>query len=192
MLVRSPLEPAPSDLNQIVGDVIELMRGRAVSLDVTLRWTPATDLPTLMFDPDGLHRAILNVVTNAIDACDTAEAGTVEVTTHYVAAERIARVIVSDNGSGIAPGDIEKIFAIFVSRKGGRGTGLGLPVSQKIFKEHGGRILVTSQPGQGSRFTLELPAVFPTQPEPSGATLAANESDPPRDVSEPTQQGNRV
>lgn len=188
---RDP-EPAPSDLNQIVGDVIELMRGRAVSLDVTLRWTPATDLPTLMFDPDGLHRAILNVVTNAIDACDTAEAGTVEVTTHYVAAERIARVIVSDNGSGIAPGDIEKIFAIFVSRKGGRGTGLGLPVSQKIFKEHGGRILVTSQPGQGSRFTLELPAVFPTQPEPSGATLAANESDPPRDVSEPTQQGNRV
>ena len=142
-----------------------------------------------MFDPDGLHRAILNVVTNAIDACDAVEAGAVEVTTQYAADERIARVIVSDNGSGIAPGDIEKIFAIFVSRKGGRGTGLGLPVSQKILKEHGGRILVTSQPGQGSRFTLELPAVAP--PEPTAPTLAAGTADPPGDVAEPTEHGSQ-
>ena len=50
---------------------------------------------------------------------------------------------------------------MFVSRKGGRGTGLGLPVSQKILQEHGGRIRVDSQPGEGSRFTLEFPATMP-------------------------------
>jgi signal transduction histidine kinase len=62
---------------------------------------------------------------------------------------------------GIAAEDLDKIFTIFVSGKGGRGTGLGLPVSQKILKEHGGRIEVASTLGSGSRFTLELPAVLP-------------------------------
>jgi light-regulated signal transduction histidine kinase (bacteriophytochrome) len=57
---------------------------------------------------------------------------------------------------------------VFVSRKGGRGTGLGLPVSQKILEEHGGRIRVESKLGEGSRFTIEFPA---TLPEPVGATL---------------------
>ena len=57
---------------------------------------------------------------------------------------------------GITPDDLEAIFNIFISRKGGRGTGLGLPVSRKIMEEHGGQILVDSQPGEGSTFTLEL------------------------------------
>ena len=61
---------------------------------------------------------------------------------------------------------MEKIFTIFVSQKGNRGTGLGLPVSQKILKEHGGRIRVESQAGVGSRFILELPAVAPDSQRP--------------------------
>jgi signal transduction histidine kinase len=65
---------------------------------------------------------------------------------------------VTDNGSGIAPEDLDQIFTLFVSRKGGRGTGLGLPVSSKILQEHGGRIRVESQPGKGSCFTLEFPS----------------------------------
>jgi signal transduction histidine kinase len=79
----------------------------------------------------------------------------------------MARVEVVDNGSGIEKDDLEKIFAVFVSRKGGRGTGLGLPVSQKILEEHGGRIRVESQVEHGSRFTLEFPA---NAPPPTGNT----------------------
>ncbi|MGD9636755.1 MAG: ATP-binding protein, partial [Pirellulales bacterium] len=75
--------------------------------------------------------------------------------------ERMARVRVVDTGSGIEKEDLERIFGVFVSRKGGRGTGLGLPVSQKILHEHGGRIRVESQPDQGSTFTLEFPATSP-------------------------------
>ena len=90
-----------------------------------------------------------------------ANKGRVEVSTQYSQRERMARVAVVDNGSGIEPDDLEKIFAVFVSRKGGRGTGLGLPVSQKILEEHGGRIRVESKLGEGSRFTLEFPAVSP-------------------------------
>jgi two-component system, NtrC family, sensor kinase len=75
-----------------------------------------------------------------------------------------------DNGIGIEADDLEKIFAVFVSRKGGRGTGLGLPVSQKILEEHGGRIRVESTLGEGSRFTLEFPAVML---QPTGNTMPA-------------------
>jgi signal transduction histidine kinase len=118
-------------------------------------------MPTLMFDPESMHRAVLNIVTNAVDACHDRESGRVEVSTQYSNEEKMARVAVVDNGSGIEKDDLEKIFAVFVSRKGGRGTGLGLPVSQKILEEHGGRIRVESKLDEGSRFTLEFPAIIP-------------------------------
>ena len=81
--------------------------------------------------------------------------------TEYVADKSLARVTVEDNGEGIAPDDIHKVFSLFESRKGSRGTGLGLPVSQKILREHGGEIRVESIPNVGSKFYLEFPAVSP-------------------------------
>jgi signal transduction histidine kinase len=157
---REPV-PEPSDLNAITGDVVELMQSRAEDEGIELVFQPTATMPTLMFDPEAMHRAILNIVTNAVDACHERENGRVEMATHYSPDERMARVRVCDNGSGIEKDDLEKIFTVFVSHKGGRGTGLGLPVSQKILQEHGGRIRVESQPGQGSRFTLEFPATMP-------------------------------
>jgi signal transduction histidine kinase len=157
---REPV-PEPANLNELTSDVVELVKSRATEEHVDLVWLPAPTMPTLMFDPESMHRAILNIITNAIDACHDREQGRVEVSTQYSHAERMARVEVVDNGSGIDSEDLEKIFAVFVSRKGGRGTGLGLPVSQKILQEHGGRIRVESQVGKGSRFTLEFPASAP-------------------------------
>jgi two-component system NtrC family sensor kinase len=151
----------PSNLNEVTADVVELMKARAEEERVALDWLPAPTMPTLMFDPESMHRAILNVVTNAIDACHDRDDGRVEISTQYSHDEKMARVQVVDNGSGIEKDDLEKIFGVFVSRKGGRGTGLGLPVSQKILQEHGGRIRVESQIDHGSRFTLEFPATSP-------------------------------
>jgi signal transduction histidine kinase len=162
---REP-ELMAADLNQVAADVVELMQSRARERGVELNFAPAADMPSLTFDPEGLHRAVLNVVTNAIDACDKentgqeGSAGRVNVWTEFQAASGLARIIVEDNGDGIEPEDLEAIFSLFVSRKGSRGTGLGLPVSEKIMKEHGGRIVVESQLGKGSRFMLELPAVY--------------------------------
>jgi signal transduction histidine kinase len=156
---REP-EPRPSQLNEVAADVVDLMASRAQELNVQLDWKPDAAMPLLMFDPDGLHRALLNVVTNAIDACEENPQGRVEVASLYAADERIASVTVTDNGAGISPDDLEAIFNVFVSRKGGRGTGLGLPVSRKILTEHGGQIRVESTAGQGSRFCLELPAIL--------------------------------
>jgi signal transduction histidine kinase len=151
----------PANLNELTKEIVELMKTRASEDNVDLIWLPAPTMPTLMFDPESMHRAILNVVTNAIDACHERDGGRVEVSTQFSQSERMARVQVVDNGSGIEAEDLEKIFAAFVSRKGGRGTGLGLPVSQKILQEHGGRIRVESHVGEGSRFTLEFPATSP-------------------------------
>ena len=80
-----------------------------------------------------------------------------KLATSWDEATATARVIIRDNGVGIAEEDLSSIFAVFASTKGARGTGLGLPVSQKIIREHGGRIVVTSKVGQGSEFTIELP-----------------------------------
>ena len=154
---REP-EPRAANLNEITSEVVELMTSRAQELSVELLWQPASDMPSLMFDPEALHRAILNVVTNAIDACDEAEQGRVTVSTRYDDDAKLAQIVVEDNGGGIAPDDIEAIFTVFVSRKGGRGTGLGLPVTRKILEEHGGQVRVESTVGQGSKFILELPA----------------------------------
>jgi signal transduction histidine kinase len=154
---REPV-PEPSNLNDVTADVIELMKVRSEEQDVELHWEPAATMPILMFDPEAMHRAILNVITNAVDACHECDAGRVNVSTRYDDEEKMAKVRVEDNGSGIEDEDMEKIFSVFVSRKGGRGTGLGLPVSQKILQEHGGRIRVESKPGDGSCFTIEFPA----------------------------------
>jgi signal transduction histidine kinase/pSer/pThr/pTyr-binding forkhead associated (FHA) protein len=159
---REP-EPIASDWNELAADVVELMQARAAEAQVELQFKPADEIPELLFDPELLHRAILNVVTNAIDACEKGESPRVTVSTHYSPETQRVSIVVLDNGEGIAPDDIKRIFSVFESRKGARGTGLGLPVSQKIIREHGGEIHVSSTLGVGSRFTLEIPAVLVTQ-----------------------------
>jgi len=180
---RKP-EPQPSDLNEVVDEVVELMATRADELNVTLDWQAATNMPTLMFDPEGIHRAVLNILTNAIDACDETEDAKVTIQTKYSTENKTAEIVVVDNGDGIDAEEVENIFTVFVSHKGGRGTGLGLPVSQKILKEHGGDILVESQKGQGSTFTLQFPAssVQPdsdcSDSDPSGQPRATESIEP--------------
>lgn len=158
----------PSNLNTVVADVVELMQARAQEVEVELHWHPCESMPELVFDPEGLHRAVLNIVSNAIDAVsDRDTPGRVEVATQYLPEQTLACVIVDDNGAGIPADQMEHLFSPFVSTKKSRGTGLGLPVSQKIMNEHGGRIVVQSEPDRGSRFTLELPTTLrPSEPEP--------------------------
>jgi two-component system NtrC family sensor kinase len=163
-----------ANLNTVMSDVVELMRARAEELKVELRFEPDTSIPMLTFDSEGIHRAALNVLTNALDACDERENGSVAVATKRLADEGLVQVIVNDNGGGIAPENLQEIFNPFFSSKGSRGTGLGLAVSQKILKEHGGRILVESRQGEGSRFVLELPAM-PVEEQKAQASVSSVE-----------------
>jgi two-component system, NtrC family, sensor kinase len=152
-------EPAlePSELNETIEEVVELMVSRAEELGVKLDYQPAKDIPQILIDPEGIHRAVLNIVTNAIDAAEGANEARVVVKTEWDADKSTARISVTDNGVGIDEADVPSIFQIFASTKGSRGTGLGLPVSQKIIREHGGKIVVKSERGRGSTFSIELP-----------------------------------
>jgi len=156
---REP-EMVDADLNDVVRDVLELLQVRAEQAGVTLVDAREPQIPMMHFDPEGLHRAILNVVSNAIDACEEQEQARVELVTEFLADdENLLRIVVRDNGPGIAADQLLRIFNVFVSGKGNRGSGLGLAVIQKILQEHHGEIRVESKPGEGSQFFLELPAV---------------------------------
>lgn len=146
-----------ANIQTTVQDVIELMQARAEECHVDLQYRPDPQTPDGTFDPEGLHRAILNIVTNAIDAVEGADHATVLVECGYNGDEDLLWVAVTDNGSGIPEEQLGRIFNIFESTKGARGTGLGLAVSQKIIREHGGEITIESQLGEGSRFTLTWP-----------------------------------
>jgi len=153
---REP-DPVPSDLVALVADIVETVQQRAAEIGATITWSPPNDIPQLLFDPEALSRAILNVVTNALDAVEDRPNAVVTI---QIACDTVAQrvsVTVSDNGEGMTPETIAEIFNLFVSTKGARGTGLGLTVSRKILREHGGDIRVTSVPGEGSTFVLEFP-----------------------------------
>jgi signal transduction histidine kinase len=117
----------------------------------------AQRVPKSLFDAEGMHRAVLNIVTNAFDVLDGAAAGNVQVLTGYDVEEEQLFVEVIDNGPGIPQEELPRLFNLFESTKGARGTGLGLAVSQKILREHGGDISVESAPGEGTRFRLAWP-----------------------------------
>ena len=173
---REP-EPVPSRLVGVIEEVIETVAQRAAEAGSELVFRPPAVFPELLFDPEGISRAILNVVSNALDAIDERRqeepACEKRVTVSLTAApeEGLCRIVVDDTGSGMDEETAATVFNLFVSTKGSRGTGLGLTVSQKIMQEHGGDITVTSEPGHGSRFILELPMTFPS--EGFGQTLSS-------------------
>jgi signal transduction histidine kinase/pSer/pThr/pTyr-binding forkhead associated (FHA) protein len=154
-----------TDPNEIVRDVHELMENRAKEMGVKLELKLDTSLPAIPIDPEGIHRALLNVVGNALDAVEDRPQPQVTLATRP-ADEGWLRIIVLDNGVGIPPQKQGEIFKPFVSTKGARGTGLGLAVSRKILREHGGDILVQSQVGVGSKFILMLPIKSPLSQDP--------------------------
>ena len=153
----------PADLGAVVDEVVETVRQRAAEAGIAISWERPHDLPRMSFDPEALSRAVLNVVTNALDAVEGRTAPAVTVAADTDADGGLARVTVSDNGPGIPPEALPGIFDLFVSTKGARGTGLGLAVSRKILREHGGDIRATSEPGVGTTFVLE----FPLRPAPA-------------------------
>lgn len=152
---REP-EKATTDLNRICSDIADLMSGKAGEREVKLSLDPGSGLEEIVIDPKGIYRCILNLVSNAIDACETSR-GKVTISTVRNNDRRTAAVSVADNGCGIDKEDQEKLFTVFFSTKGSKGTGLGLAVTKKIIEEHGGTIGVMSETGKGTTFTITLP-----------------------------------
>jgi signal transduction histidine kinase len=111
-------------------------------------------------DPDTIHGSLLNLMSNAVDAClfdeNTAKTWQVRLKTTKEAGN-IIKFEVSDNGAGMDKEVSRQLFTSFFSTKGHRGTGLGLMVTRKLIEEHNGTIEVNSRLGKGTVFTIRLP-----------------------------------
>ena len=147
----------PTDLKELVHDVLDVVRGRAAEAKVSLAFEPPVEFPPVPCDPDGVHRAVLNLVGNALDALDGRDGAAVTLELRKSADGRWAELDVRDNGPGIPAELHAEIFKPFVSTKGNRGTGLGLPVSLKTIEEQDGELLLASEDGKGCCFTVRLP-----------------------------------
>ena len=150
----------PADVNALLSDTLALYDG--LFEGITLQRAFQTGLPFVRVDPDQIQRVVVNLVDNAAAALDgktgrsRTALGVIRVETQHDATNGVARVIISDNGPGIADADREKLFLPYFSTRG-RGSGLGLAIVRRIVVEHGGSIEVTDNTPSGTRFTVELP-----------------------------------
>jgi len=146
--------------NEIAEDVCVLMETKAEENNIEIIRNFDSSIGKVSLDPDTVHRTLLNLVSNAIDACifdsNASKKWQVSITT-ALEDNGIIRLEVSDNGCGMNEDVKKNLFTSFFSTKGGKGTGLGLLVTRKLVGEHGGKINVTSQSGKGSTFVIRLP-----------------------------------
>lgn len=157
--VREP-EYRLCDPNKPAGEVYELMVSKAVENGVSFTFERADGLADAWFDPEGIHRILLNLVGNAIDACTDVSYSKRECGVVLRTMKREGWAVeyqVADNGCGMDEETRKKIFHIFFSTKGSKGTGLGLMLAKKITDEHGGELDLSTERGKGTVFSLRIP-----------------------------------
>ena len=148
------------DANAPVLEVVQLLKSRATAQGIALKAELSDLLAPVRFDPEGIHRCLLNLVTNAIDACgeDDAPGKTVTVRTQKPENWAVEYQVI-DTGSGMTKDVRDKIFQSFFSTKGTRGTGIGLMMTKRIVDQHQGIIEVTSEKAAGSTIRIKLPSL---------------------------------
>jgi two-component system nitrogen regulation sensor histidine kinase NtrY len=144
-------EPVPVATEELLASVLSLYPERQGEVAVEREIEPG--LPPVRADRDQIVQVLHNLVKNALDAVGAR--GRVRVRASRDGDE--IALSISDDGPGIRPEDMERIFEPYFTTKGGGGTGLGLAIAQRIVREHGGRIDVDSPPGAGATFTVRLP-----------------------------------
>ena len=148
----------PSDLNQLVRDVLSLYRDLLGDIRIEARLTAV--LPLVRVDPEQFRRVVLNLVDNSVEALRERPAGgvsgVISIETEHDPVAAVVRVVVADNGPGIPGGDHARLFLPYYSTKQ-RGSGLGLSIVRRIVVEHGGNIEASDNVPRGTRMTIELP-----------------------------------
>ncbi|HEY6261135.1 MAG TPA: PAS domain-containing protein, partial [Nitrospiraceae bacterium] len=140
-------------INELVAEMLMLLRSEADRHSVLMRTDLATDLPPVKADPVLLQQVLMNLMLNGMEAMSD-RGGELKISTRRKDAE--AKVSVSDTGAGIPADKMEEIFKAFVTTKIG-GTGMGLAISRTIIESHGGRLWADTNPESGATFHFTLP-----------------------------------
>ena len=183
----SPVRPDPSSfhIHKIIHEIIPLVNRKLSERKIKIVENYAPDLAHVFVDPNQIEQVFLNMFLNAIDAMK--DGGTLSISAKNafglplpvldrrkpapgLLSDSYIEIKVKDNGEGVSAEACERIFTPFYTTKS-NGTGLGLSIVYQIIKEHGGRIDVQSTPGQGTEFTILLPAM-----ENNAATLAKKDN----------------
>ncbi|WP_109126000.1 response regulator [Dyella sp. C11] len=168
---QQPLDPKPVDINQLLRSLNDLLR-RTIGEHIALRFELMDDIGIAKVDANQLENAIINLVINARDAMPNG--GEIRVLTSTTRLHgdgelpdgRYVQVAVIDNGSGIEPDVLERVFEPFFSTKPmGKGTGLGLSMIYGFSRQSGGRVTICSQKGVGTEVRLTLPQGEPEHEE---------------------------
>jgi two-component system, NtrC family, nitrogen regulation sensor histidine kinase NtrY len=149
--------PAPrraaTDVHQLLASTLALYDG--LFAHVRIETLFAVSVPPVRLDPDQIRRVVINLIDNAIEALN--QQGLIVVETQHDLAASVVRIIVADDGPGIAPEERDKLFMPYYSTKR-RGSGLGLAIVRRIVAEHGGSVEAGPNQPRGTRFTIELPS----------------------------------
>jgi signal transduction histidine kinase len=146
----------PLALNEVIDEMIEMMRAEATRHGVSVRADLARNLPTVSADRVQIQQVLMNLILNGIEAMN--DTGGVLTVKSRSREDGQIHISVSDTGPGLPPGETGRIFDAFFTTKP-QGSGMGLAISKSIVESHGGRIWANGDGGRGATFNLTLPAM---------------------------------
>ncbi|MBI3941941.1 MAG: GHKL domain-containing protein, partial [Chloroflexi bacterium] len=157
-------EFSPTDLNANLETALSLIAHQIKGSSIQLITDLGQNLPPIAASPHHLEEVWINLLMNARDSIPEGRQGQITIHSHVLQENEVATVVVeiSDNGCGIPENKLDRIFEPFYTTKElGKGTGLGLYVVHTIIKRHDGQVSVQSKEGEGTTFSIHLPALSP-------------------------------
>jgi signal transduction histidine kinase len=152
----------PTDINRAITDGLFFLVNQALFHNIRIVKKLDAFLPFVRGNAGQLKQVFMNIIVNAAEAMRGG--GTLTITTFCAPDQKTVFVECTDTGEGIPPENLTRIFdPFFTTKEVGKGTGLGLATSYGIVEDHGGKISVKSQAGEGTTFTIELPVHYETQ-----------------------------
>lgn len=161
MLRKEEAQHQPVDMNEVVQEVLALMRSDLLNRQVNVRTELAPRLPAVAGDRVQLQQVLLNLLINGCDAMAASNGARDIVVRSEAEPGRKVKVSVADTGTGIRPEDLERIFEPFVTTKA-QGMGLGLAICRSIVRAHNGRLWASNNPDGGASVSIELPVNGPS------------------------------
>lgn len=155
---QSKMRPTHININRLIEKTLVLNSNLLKINNIKVKKQMDPDLPDLFGSEDQLQQVFMNIVSNAVEAMESAGKGELSITTrHYLEKDNIT-VSFKDTGVGIPDENLSRLFEpFFTTKKKGKGVGLGLSVAYGIIQEHGGSINVQSEKGNGTTFIIEIP-----------------------------------